>query len=233
LLDQTIYIILKGILIGVLVSAPMGPIGALCIQRTLNKGRWHGFATGVGAMLSDVIYAIMVGMGMSYILDFISQYETAIQIVGSILLFGFGVMLFRSNPIKSFQEQRKNITTYTQDFITAFFITLSNPLIIFLFIALFARLNYYNGNFTISQHVLGFGSIAAGAMLWWLLVTFLFGKLRQRFNLRRLWVLNRIIASIVMAISLLGFVYSLFNDVKEEKHKIEKQVIELSRKIPI
>lgn len=216
-----------------LVSAPMGPVGALCIQRTLNKGRWHGFATGVGAMISDVIYAIMVGMGMSYILNFISKNETIIQIVGSILLLGFGVMLFRTNPIKSFKQQKKNITTYTQDFVTAFFITLSNPLIIFLFIALFARLNYYNDDFTLAQHILGFASIATGALLWWFLVTLLFGKLRSHFNLRRLWVLNRIIASVVIAISILGLAYSMFYDVKEQKKKIEKKVIELSKEIPI
>ena len=233
MVDQTFYIILKGVLIGVLVSAPMGPVGALCIQRTLNKGRWHGFATGVGAMLSDVLYSIMVGMGMSYILNFISKNETVIQIVGSALLFAFGVMLFRTNPIKSFQQQRKNITTFTQDFVTAFFITLSNPLIIFLFVALFARLNYYNSDFTLGQHILGFASIASGALLWWFLVTFLFGKLRSRFNLRRLWVLNRVIASIVIAISLLGLAYSMFYEVKVQKQKIEKKVIELSKGLTI
>ncbi|MDD2799181.1 MAG: LysE family transporter [Bacteroidales bacterium] len=230
-MDQSFYIILKGALIGVLVSAPMGPIGALCIQRTLNKGRWHGFATGFGAMISDVIYAIMVGMGMSYILNFISRNETVIQIIGSALLFGFGIMLFRSNPIKSFKQQRNNITTYTQDLITAFFITLSNPFIIFLYIALFARLNYYNDDFTLAQHILGFASIASGAMLWWFIVTFLFGKLRSRFNLRRLWVLNRVIASIVIAISLLGLAYSMFYEVKEQKQKLEKKVIEISTKL--
>ncbi|MFZ4456278.1 MAG: LysE family translocator [Bacteroidales bacterium] len=220
-------------LIGILVSAPMGPVGALCIQRTLNKGRWHGFATGVGAMFSDVFYAIMVGMGMSYILNFISKNETAIQVIGSILLLGFGIVLFRSNPIKTFQEQKKNITTYTQDLVTAFFITLSNPLIIFLFIALFARLNYYNDDFTLGQHILGFASIAAGALLWWFIVTYFFGKLRSKFNLRRLWVLNRIIASIVISISLLGLAYSMFYNVKEQKKKIENKMIEMSKKIPI
>lgn len=201
-------------MIGVLVSAPMGPIGALCIQRTLNKGRWHGFVTGVGAMLSDVVYAVMVGMGMSFIINIISSFHDVIQILGSALLLVFGVFLFRSNPIKAFRQQRKNITTYTQDFVTAFLLTLSNPLIIFLFIALFARLNFYNEDFTYGQHILGFVSISAGALLWWLLVTALFGKLRDRINLRRLWVVNRIIAGIIISISLIGLIYSTFDEVK-------------------
>ena len=57
--------IAKGILIGIIASAPMGPVGILCIQRTLNKGRWFGFITGVGAAVSDFIYALIVGLGMS------------------------------------------------------------------------------------------------------------------------------------------------------------------------
>ena len=60
--------IFKGLLIGIIASAPMGPVGILCIQRTLNKGRWYGFITGVGAAISDFIYALMVGLGMSFIM---------------------------------------------------------------------------------------------------------------------------------------------------------------------
>ena len=61
--------IFKGILIGIIASAPMGPVGILCIQRTLNKGRWYGFITGVGAAISDIIYALTVGLGMSFIME--------------------------------------------------------------------------------------------------------------------------------------------------------------------
>lgn len=232
-MDQTVYVALKGILIGVLVSAPMGPVGALCIQRTLNKGRWHGFVTGAGAMISDVIYALIVGLGMSFILEFISKYETIIQVLGSALLFVFGVMLFRSNPIKAFQEQKKNITTYTQDFITGFLITLSNPLIIFLFIALFARLTFFSGELQLADYIIGYAAIAVGAMSWWFLVTLVFGILRTKFNLRRLWVVNRIIASIVISISILGILYSTFYEVKEQKKAIEKKVIEMTSHIGV
>lgn len=65
--------IFKGILIGIVASAPMGPVGVLCIQRTLNKGRWYGFVTGVGATVSDFIYALITGFGMSFIVDIINN----------------------------------------------------------------------------------------------------------------------------------------------------------------
>ena len=66
--------IFKGILIGIVASAPMGPVGVLCIQRTLNKGRWYGFVTGIGATISDFIYALITGFGMSFVMNLINVY---------------------------------------------------------------------------------------------------------------------------------------------------------------
>ena len=93
----------KGVLIGILVSAPMGPVGVLCVQRTLNKGRWFGFVTGIGACLSDFIYALITGLGMSFVMDFISNshYIYILQISASVILMLFGLYSFRSNPMKN------------------------------------------------------------------------------------------------------------------------------------
>ena len=90
----------KGMLIGLLASAPMGPVGILCVQRTLNKGRWYGFITGVGAAVSDIIYAAVAGFGMSFVMDLLNDQQTKfyLQIVGSVLLLIFGVYTYRSNP---------------------------------------------------------------------------------------------------------------------------------------
>lgn len=92
-------LISKGIVIGVLVSAPMGPIGMLCIQRTLNKGRWHGFVTGLGAALSDVIYAALTCLGMGVVVNFVEANQAPLQLIGSIVLGIFGYYI--SNPILS------------------------------------------------------------------------------------------------------------------------------------
>ena len=85
--------VFKGILIGIMASAPMGPVGVLCIQRTLNKGRWYGLITGVGACVSDIIYALFTGFGMSFVMDFVSneRYRFMLQISGSIVLLLFGI----------------------------------------------------------------------------------------------------------------------------------------------
>ena len=131
-------IIYKGIIIGIIVSAPMGPIGILCVQRTLNRGRLHGLATGLGAMLSDLIYASATLIGLGFIDDFLNNNQLLIQSIGSIVIILFGVALFYTNPMKVVKPRTKiPETRYNQYFVTAFFLTLSNLAIIFLFISLF------------------------------------------------------------------------------------------------
>ena len=83
---ETIFdILVKGFIIGVVVSAPLGPVGVLCIQRTLNKGRWYGFVTGLGASLSDIAYALLTA-GMSFVFDYINKNIFYLQLLGSIML---------------------------------------------------------------------------------------------------------------------------------------------------
>ena len=79
-------IVSKGIIIGILVSAPMGPVGMLCVQRTLNKGRLHGLVTGLGATLSDIVYAILTCLGMGVVVNFVEANQAPLQLLGSIVL---------------------------------------------------------------------------------------------------------------------------------------------------
>lgn len=196
----------KGIAIGALVSAPMGPIGVLVIQRTLNKGRWHGFCSGVGAMVSDILYAALAGMGLSIVMEFIARHEILLQFAGSFLLIIFGVMTFRSNPIKAMRASRNGTTNYWQDFASALALTLSNPFIIFLYIGLFARLNFFDTETSLNEVAVGMAGVALGALLWWSIITTLFGRLRKKFNLRRLFMMNRIVGATIITIALFGLI---------------------------
>ena len=136
-----VNLIFKGIMIGIIASAPMGPVGVLCVQRTLNKGRWYGFVTGVGAAASDIIYAGITGFGMSFVMDFVNNAQTKflLQIMGSVILLIFGIISFRSNPTKNMRQSSHNKGTLFHNGLTAFLVTFSNPLIVFLFMACFAQ----------------------------------------------------------------------------------------------
>lgn len=201
----------KGIAIGILVSAPMGPIGMLCIQRTLNKGRWHGFVTGLGAALSDIIYAALTCLGMGVVVNFVEANQAPLQAFGSLVLGIFGYYIFSSNPVKSIKKQREKKLSFTQDFITAFLLTFSNVLIVLLYIGLFARLGFVSTGYSVAQLLLGIGLIGVGAVLWWLFITYLVAKLKKWFNVRGIWLLNRIVGSIIILLAVFGILSLVLN----------------------
>ena len=202
-------LLVKGLVIGVVVSAPLGPVGVLCIQRTLNKGRWYGFVTGLGACLSDIIYALITGYGMSFMDEFLTKHQVLLQIVGSIMLFVFGIFTFRSNPVRAIRPVSAKKGTYFHNFLTAFLVTLSNPLLIFLFIGLFARFSFVMPGSAIGFQLVGYWAIVLGALLWWFSITYLVNKVRARFNVRGIWILNRIIGVVVMLASVISLVYTI------------------------
>lgn len=203
---STLEIVVKGILIGLVASAPMGHVGVLCVQRTLNKGRAYGLVTGTGAAFSDIFYALLTGYGLSFLYDFISN-EMALfwmQIIGATVMFIFGLHTFRTNPVQNTRNVSRNKSNLLHNGVTGFFITLSNPMIILLFLALFTPLNFMLPEQTLFKQFIGYLSIFGGAMLWWLFITYVVNKLRARFDVRGIWIINRIIGSVVMIGSIVG-----------------------------
>ncbi|MDD4535228.1 MAG: LysE family transporter [Prevotella sp.] len=206
-------LILKGLLIGVIASAPMGPVGILCIQRTLNKGRWYGFITGVGAALSDLIYAMITGLGMSFVMRLITDPTNKfwLQIIGSVLLLVFGVYCWRSNPTNNIRiGGRKGKGTLLHNGVTAFLVTFSNPLIIFLFMATFAQFAFVIPSRPMEMG-LGYLSIIFGALMWWYGLTWLVDKIRGKFDESGILIINKIIGSVVIIFSLVVLVGTVFN----------------------
>lgn len=202
-------LLVKGFIIGVVVSAPMGPVGVLCVQRTLNKGRWYGFVTGLGASCSDIIYALLTGYGMSFIFDFIHANVLYLQLLGSVMLLFFGIYTYRCNPVESIRPVSNNKGTYLHNFITAFLVTLSNPLIIFLFVGLFARFAFVLPEIPVGQQLTGYLAIFLGALIWWFGITYFVNHVRSRFNLKGIWMINRIIGIIVIVASAVGIISTL------------------------
>ena len=199
----------KGFIIGVLVSAPMGPAGMLCMQRTLSKGRWNGFLSGLGVALSDVIYAAITGLSVGLIMDFIETYQKPIEIFGCIVLGLFGFFIFRSNPVKNLKKHKEAKSSYIQDFATSFLLTFSNVLIVLLYLGLFARFTFALPTNSFWLIINGLCGVAAGAVVWWFTVTYLVSKMRRWFNIRGIYLLNRTVGIVILGLSLagLGFVF--------------------------
>lgn len=197
--------ILKGVAIGLLISVPLGPIGMLIIQRTLIRGRAHGIVTGLGATTSDLIYTIVSFFFLGFVMDFLDENRYIIQIIGSVIVIGFGTYIFRSNPSTQPKVKTdKSTAKLSGDYFSSFVLTLSNPLILFFLIALFAKLSFLEGRTNIWQDLTGMISILGGATLWWGTLTYFVGKFRYMFNLRGLKVLNQTLGTIIILLGIIG-----------------------------
>ena len=207
---NAIDLAVRGMVVGIVASAPMGPVGVLTVQRTLNKGRWYGFATGVGAAASDLIYAMITGLGMSFVMDFIERPTTILylKLVGSILLFCFGAYTYYCKPAEPHKASGKRGTLWHNMF-TGFAITVSNPLIVILFLALFARVGFVVPDHPVEQ-AFGYLGVLTGAVVWWLCLTTALNRIGSRFEMGTIRLLNRLLGLLVMVGSCVGFFYTLF-----------------------
>ncbi len=127
-----------GILIGFLASLPVGPVSILIIQRTINRNRQAGFYSGVGATLSDTLYAAAAGFGMALLIGYITENEFWIRLIGSAVLVLFGGFIFFSSPGQDNQKGKIKKNSHIKDMLSSFAITVSNPLIIFMYFAIFS-----------------------------------------------------------------------------------------------
>ena len=191
-------LIVKGILIGLLVSIPLGPIGVLVIQRTVNKSRIAGLLSGMGAALSDTLYAIVAGFSLTFVIDFIREHETMFQAIGALVVLVLGISIFFKNPVNDLRRNRLRGNTHFQDIISSFLVTISNPLTVFVFLAVFTSSGVaislekpYHSFFVI----LG---IFLGAFLWWFTLSGIVSMFRHKINLRVLWWINKTAGALII-----------------------------------
>lgn len=213
-------LIIGGLIVGMMASAPMGPVGILVIRRTLNKGRWYGMITGLGAACSDLIYALVTGLGLYVGLGFLQMPNATLyfKILGSVMLFFFGLFSYKAKP-SSISPTGSSRGTLLHNFITGFLVTLSNPLIILLFMVLFARFDFLETMpsyyvWYVPAHyvwrVFGYVAIMAGALLWWFVLTLMIDKFRARISEHTIVRVNQIIGILVMVLGVVGMFYGLY-----------------------
>lgn len=185
----------------------MGPIGVLCVQKTVNKGKFIGFFSGMGAATADTFYAILATFGVTYITDFLSKNQLAFQIIGIAVLLFLGFRMIFNNPIKQYRYYRSGTKkkNFFKDYISVFFLTISNPLTIIFFGAAFTMLGLFTTATTIvnANYILVFG-IFIGASSWWFFLTSLVDKFRKRFRLRNILVMNRLSGIIIVVLSFIA-----------------------------
>jgi len=190
--------LIKGLVVGFLASIPLGPVGVLCIQRTIHKGKLSGVFSGMGSATVDAFFALVAALGLTYIINFIEEQQFYIQLIGGVVLIIVGARIFYANPIKQIRRHRRRKNKLIEDYFSVLFLTLSNPVAIFLFVAAFAGIGIVSSNDTSLDSSLIIIGVFLGAMVWWMTLTFLVDLFRKRFRLKQLWWINKIAGVLVV-----------------------------------
>jgi threonine/homoserine/homoserine lactone efflux protein len=192
------YLLLEGILIGVLASMPLGPVNILVIQRTITRSRKEGFFSGLGVALSDTLYASFAAFSVGFILQFIKEYDLIFRITVSLLLLLLGFFIFFTNPGKNRNMGDTGKGNYLKRFASTFLLTVSNPLIIFLHLALFTSFGIaLNVNHPAEAVVVLLG-FSVGAITWWFSITGIVSRFRNFFSMKICLWFNRIAGSVII-----------------------------------
>ncbi|MBP9762171.1 LysE family transporter [Patescibacteria group bacterium] len=196
-------IFLKGLVIGFIVAAPVGPIGALCIRRTLQRGKKSGLMTGLGAALADSLYGCIAAFGVTTVSFFLTEHRFWFRLIGSLFLVYLGIRTFRSTI--SLQKLPSRLEDLVGDVASSFVLMLANPIAILVFGAIFTEFGLDNLRLNEQSGVLMVIGIFLGSMVWWLTLCTIVERLQAHITPRTLRIVNIIAGSVIIAFAAGGF----------------------------
>ncbi len=184
---------LKGVAAGLLIAAPVGPVGVLCVHRTLAWGRIHGLLSGLGAAVADALFAVIVAFGLGFVSDFLLTQQKWLRLGGGILLLLLGIKnLLSKPPAPDVAETQRSLAG---DSASAFVLTVTNPITILSFIGVFAALGVTGENTLVEADGLVLG-VFSGSALWWLTISGGVGLIRRVMEtvfLRRVHIVSGVV----------------------------------------
>ena len=176
--------IFRGILIGLMVSVPLGPMGVLIIQKTLQKGALAGFVAGMGAACADLFYATVAAFGLGFVINVIQTHELILQIIGGIFLIIVGLKIYFDNPLKQIRMKKR----VTKKGLLGDFLTVA----IVVFMAVFAGASVFGDDPSYRIELFVLSGVVIGGGLWWYTLSTLVNIFRKKFRLRVLITINRV-----------------------------------------
>ncbi|MGQ0793570.1 MAG: LysE family translocator [Deltaproteobacteria bacterium] len=195
-----ILLFLKGFIAGIVIATPVGPVAALCVQRTLIEGKIYGLISGLGAAAADAACGVIVVYGFSFIVDAAAQYEPWFRIAGGLALIYIGARIFISNPIDGAAAARNGGAW--SGFLSAFALTLTNPLTAVSLAVILTGLGALEDEPSyVSSMIVASGVFTGSAVLWFALCSLIF-LFREKFTRSKFIWLNRITGSAILIFGL-------------------------------
>lgn len=201
---MNISFLLSGLMIGLSIAAPVGPIGVLCIRRTLAEGWIYGLISGLGAATADAFYGSIAGFGLTFISNIFVSHQVWLRLIGGLFLCVLGIKTLLSKPAEKAASTKGNglVVAYG----SILLLTLTNPMTIISFVAIFTGLGLIGTSKNyLSAGILVFG-VFIGSALWWLILCSGVGLFREKFNNRGLLWVNRISGVIITCFGLFALI---------------------------
>ncbi len=182
--------LLRGVLVGIIIAVPTGPVGVLCIRRTILDGRLAGFISGLGAASADAVFGVIAAFGLTFISHLLLDYQDWLRVGGAGVLLYIGLSAFTADPLKGTQAQR-DPEGLLADYASAFALTITNPITILAFVAIFAGIGFTGAAATVARAALLVLGVWLGSLLWWAGLAFGTGLMRLSFDRHQLVWINR------------------------------------------
>jgi threonine/homoserine/homoserine lactone efflux protein len=182
--------LLKGMLVGVIIAVPVGPVGVLCIRRTIFNGRVAGFVSGLGAATADAMFGMIAGFGLTFVSDLLLDYSDWLRLAGSGFLLLVGIRTLRAEP-RTDSEAQPDAETLVADYASAFALTIVNPITILAFLAIFAAIGFTGPQATVGRAAILVLGVWLGSLSWWAGLAGGAGMLRLSFERQHLVWINR------------------------------------------
>lgn len=195
-----IFLFLRGLLLGVSIAAPVGPIGLLCIRRSLTYGSMAGLLSGLGAATADGVYGAIAAFGLAFVSSFLTDQAHWLGIIGGLFLCYLGITTLLSKPADRPAEIDK--TGLVGAYLSTLGLTLTNPATIFSFVFLFA--GFAPAGLGYGQAVVMVAGVFLGSALWWLLLSSGVSRLRHWLTPGRLVWVNRIFGALITAFGIVA-----------------------------
>lgn len=199
---EWLWLLGKGVVIGFAIALPVGPVGVLCIRRSLHDGLIAGLVCGLGAATADTVYGAIAGFGLVSIIGLLHAHQDLIRLIGGLLLCLFGIKLLLTVP--STEAKGNGSYRLAGAYVSCFVLALTNPATIFAFLAVFASLGLADEADGYGAASLLTAGVFLGAALWWFLLSAGAGLLRDRVTLSGLKQVNRASGGLVLAFGLLA-----------------------------
>ncbi len=202
--------LIKGFIVGIGASIPLGPLGVMCVQKTLSKGRTSGILTGLGASLTDTFFAALAILSLALIQDFVNTNRSLVLLIGGFIVMAIGLKIFITNPVKQIRQNKGGKKLF-EDFISAFIMTITNPGAIFLILGLFAFTGLAVDSSSSWRVIISaLVGVFIGAMTWWIILSTSINIFRTKFRLRQLLLINRIAGIVIIVLGLYSLLEGLW-----------------------